>query len=219
MENVLFVVAISVVIAVGIYAAILLYRIGQEEKSFKRKTQMEIGKSVNDRFEEIERSLQRIEAKLGNVQKDAHRACCNLGEYRKEVAEHFNYDNNMYNHNLDVITKDMEEIFKLLKPEEEKKENDNSPIWGILSGILSGALTSVLMNTKSENKEETQSQSEETSNAIYGIRNKATGEVLEQRFNSALDAYRGLKENNLNFDDYEIGIIKNEENKPEETQE
>ena len=72
------------------------------------------------------------------------------------------------------------------------------------------------MNTNSEKKEETQSQSNETSNTLYGIRNKATGEILEQRYESALDAYRGLKENNLNFDDYEIGVI---ENKPEETQE
>jgi len=192
------------------------------EKVFVQKTQIEIEKPIVDRLDMIERSLQRIEEKLGTVQKDAHRACCNLGSYHKEVREHFNNDNEQYNKNLGLISQDVEEIFKLLKPEEEKKENDNSPLWGILSGILSGALTSVLMNnTKSENKEETQSQSEETtSNIIYGIRNKATGEVLEQKYESALDAYHGLKEHNLNFDDYEIGVIENkEENKPEETQE
>ena len=36
----------------------------KKEKSSKRKTQIEIGKSVNDRFEEIEISLQRIETAM-----------------------------------------------------------------------------------------------------------------------------------------------------------
>lgn len=212
------VVMIAVAIVVGIYYALqMVLMIKKEKRASVRKTQIEIGKSVNDRFEEIERSLQWIENQLRIVQGCTDRVGANVDKLGKSANSKI--DKNMSK--IDKIEKSINEKIELLnkQPEEEKKD-DNSPIWGILSGILSGALTSVLMNTNSEKKEETQSQSEENSNTIYGIRNKATGEILEQRYESALDAYRGLKENNLNFDDYDIGIIETkEENKPEETQE
>lgn len=168
------------------------------KKSSKRKTQIEIGKSVNERFDRIEKALNRLESKLGDVQKTVQGTKCDIGNYRKDVKdmrEKLTKDIDMYNTNIEKISKDADEIFGLLnkQPEEEKK-GDNSPIWGILSGILSGVLSSALMNT-SEKKNDSQN-TEQTEQS----KDDSVDEIIEKIKTGYEEALK-------------------EENKPEETQE
>lgn len=204
MDNVFCIVGTIASVMVIAYVG-YLFVVEQKKKSSMRKTQIEVGKTVNERFDRIERSLQRIEAKMG--------------AYQKEVREHFNKDNTVYNDNLGKISQDINGIFELLNKQPEKKDDD-SAFWGVLSGILSGALSSFLMKNGSEKKEETQ-KTEEQSNDCYGIQNKVTGEVLEQRFDNLLDAWNWLKtyieENGFNEADFTVGKVV--EKQPEETQE
>ena len=203
MENVFYcfgIVAFAMIIAYVVY----LFIAEQKKKSSMRKTQIEVGKTVNERFDRIERSLQRIEAKMGS--------------YRKEVREHFNKDNTIYNDNLGKISQDINDILGLLKQPEKK--DDDSAFWGVLSGILSGALSSFLMKNVNSEKKETQ-KTDEQSKDCYGIKNKVTGEVLEPRFDDLFDACNWLKtyieENGFNDADFEVGKVV--EKQPEETQE
>ena len=205
METKLFCVVGTIAFVMVIAYIVYLFVNEQKKKSSMRKTQIEVGKTVNERFDRIERSLQRIEAKMGS--------------YRKEVREHFNKENETYNDNLGKISQDINDILGLLN-KQPKKKDDDSAFWGVLSGILSGALSSFLMNKGSE-KKETQ-KTDEQSKDCYGIQNKVTGEVLEQRFDNLLDAYNWLKtyieENGFNDADFEVGKVV-EKQQPEETQE
>ena len=204
MDNVFYIVGTIAFAMVIVYVG-YLFVVEQKKKSSVRKNQIEIGKTVNERFDRIERSLQRIEAKMGS--------------YQKEVREHFNKDNETYNDNLGKISQDINGIFELLNKQPEKKDDD-SAFWGVLSGILSGALSSFLMKNVNSEKKETQ-KTDEQSKDCYGIQNKVTGEVLEQRFDNLLDAYNWLKtyieENGFNDADFEVGKVV--EKQPEETQE
>ena len=195
MENVFYcfgIVAFAMIIAYVVY----LFIVEQKKKSSVRKNQIEIGKSVNERFDRIERSLQRIEAKMG--------------AYQKEVREHFNRDNETYNENLGKISQDINGIFELLNKQPEKKDDD-SAFWGVLSGILSGALSSFLMKNVNKDSEKT-----EPSKERFVVRKKGEEEFMDREFNSMDEIYKWYAENGLNYADYEIGKI---EPKPEETQE
>ena len=195
MENVFYIVGTIAFAMVIVYVG-YLFVVEQKKKSSVRKSQIEIGKTVNERFDRIERSLQRIEAKMGS--------------YQKEVREHFNRDNETYNENLGKISQDINGIFELLNKQPEKKDDD-SAFWGVLSGILSGALSSFLMKNVSKDSEKT-----EPSKERFVVRKKGEEEFMDKEFSSMDEVYKWYAENGLNYADYEIGKI---EPKPEETQE
>lgn len=126
MENVFYcfgIVAFAMIIAYVVY----LFIVEQKKKSSMRKTQIEVGKTVNKRFDRIERSLQRIEAKMGS--------------YQKEVREHFNRDNETYNENLGKISQDINGIFELLNKQPEKKtEEQSKDCYGIQNKVTGEVL-------------------------------------------------------------------------------
>ena len=133
-----------------------------------------------------------------------------MGSYQKDVREHFNKDNTIYNDNLGKISQDINGIFELLNKQPEKKDDD-SAFWGVLSGILSGALSSFLMKNVSKDSEKT-----EPSKERFVVRKKGEEEFMDKEFNSMDEVYKWYAKNGLNYADYEIGKI---EPKPEETQE
>lgn len=165
------------------------------KKASARKQQIEIGKSVNDRFKEIEMEMESMRRLMQS-----------------------RYDKNA--NKIKQLEKAVDEKFELLNKQPEQKKDD-SPIGGIISGLLSGALSGVLANVLSKDSKpmEPLANKPEQSKDCYGIQNKATGEVLEPRFEGLYEAWKWLKDNGLNLDDYQIGIVKQKENAPDENQE
>ena len=213
-NNVVCVVAIVCMIANVMMFAYLINS-KRKQKISARKEMIDKGKTITDRFDRIERSLKRIE--------------CKLGAYRKDLNNHINKHNvdiDKYNENIDKIGKDVSDIFELLNKQPEVKEEekgDDSTFWGIISGILSGALSSALIKYLGDDSKKESAPIETEENAeqpkgCYVIQNKATGEVLEQRFDSLLDAYKWLMDNGLEFADYNVGMVKTVETTPEEEQ-
>lgn len=207
MENVLNIVKTAALAVCVLYT---LFGIGtalytvvlHNKKASERKQQIEIGKSVNDRFKEIQFTLDQMKIELESMRKVMRK------RYNKNAGK------------IKRLEKAVDEKFELLNKQPEQKKDD-SAIGGILSGILSGALSGVLANVLFKNSKESENkkEAEQSSNDCYGIQNKATGEILEQRFDGYYSAFKWLHDNNLSTEDYDIGIIKKTETKPDENQE
>ena len=174
----------------------------------------------SNKLEKVYYNVDQLRGEVERLNRSVNRIECKMGNYHKEVREHFNYDNDMYNKNLDVIAKDIQGIydkFELLNQQSEKKKEDNSAFWGALSGVLSGVLSSALMKGIDGSKESSEKTGEQTDeNVCYAVRKKGSEEWLDQKFNSIEEVYSWMKENGITVDDYDIGRYTS---KPEETQE
>lgn len=176
--------------------------------SRKKKSQPKV-----DPIQEIWYGVDQLRGEVERLNRSVNRIECKLGNYRKGVRDHFNYDNK----NLSAIEADINKILELLNQQPEKKKEDNSALWGALSGILSGVLSSALMkglDGSNGSSKKTEEQTDE--NVCYAVRKKGSEEWLDQRFDSIEQIAHWLNENGFSADDYDIGKVKPNS---EETQE
>ena len=93
-----------------IIGAIDIVRKHKKAKASVRKKQIEVGKSVNDRFEEIQKQLDQIVICMKSVQSRTDK---NAAEFEK-MRKCTNNSNDQYNGNLKLIADDVDAIFNKL---------------------------------------------------------------------------------------------------------